>query len=441
MKRIVVIGGGFAGFRAAVSLADAGYAVTVVDNRAQLGGRARSFPDPATGEPVDNGQHLFLSGYERTLAFLERLGTRNQVVFHDRLRVGFVEAGGKQYHLDCPNLPAPFHLIGGMFGLGSIPLADKLRLIQIYLDVIARRPQGSTRQSDESVAQWLSRMGQGSRARKLFWDPLTIAALNELPETASAVGLKAVLRVLMTKPAAQSRLGMARVGLSDLYAEPAVRLIRKSGGEIISGKTVQSIVVGNGKIKAVVLADGIRIEADAVIAAIPPMALRKLLENSSALSAYSGDPDALLKFGSSPILSVNLWIEPSTKLPAELFVAMIGTEFQWLFKKAGYFSLILSAAHHLLDWTNEQLVELALHDLKACFPSMSEIRLIRSQVVREREATVSLGVGTKSLRPGPKTCLTNFFLAGDWTATGLPATIESAVISGESAAQFLLVSK
>ncbi len=426
-RRVVIIGGGFAGFRAAVSLADAGYAVTVVDNRAQLGGRARSFVDPATGEVVDNGQHLFLSGYERTLAFLERLGTRDQVVFHDRLRVGFAEAGGKQYHLNCPNLSAPFHLIGGLLGLTSIPLTDKLRLIQIYADL--------SNLVDESVAQWLSRMGQGPRARKLFWDPLTIAALNELPEIASAVGLKAVLRVLMTKPAAQSRLGMARVGLSDLYAAPAVRLISQLGGQVISGKTVQSIIIRDSKVEAVLLADGTRFETDAVIAAIPPLALRKLLENSSALSVYPGDPDTLLKFGSSPILSVNLWVDPGTALPEESFVAMIGTEFQWLFKKTGYLSLIVSAAHHLLDWTNEQLVELALRDLKNCFPLMDGVRLIRSQVVREREATVSLGVGMESLRPSSKTRLPNFFLAGDWTATGLPATIESAVVSGEFAAQ------
>ncbi len=469
--RVVIIGGGFAGFRAAVSLVDAGCVVTLVDNRAQLGGRARSFPDPATGELVDNGQHLFLSGYERTLAFLERLGTRDQVVFQDRLRVKFAEAGGKQYHLDCPNLPAPFHLIGGLLGLSSIPFVDKLRLVQMWREI--RQPhlnplgtpspeagegRGEVSFPDESVARWLSRMGQGPRARKLFWDPLTIAALNELPEAASAIGLTEVLRVLMTKPAAQSRLGMARVGLSQLYAEPAARLISESGGKVISGKTVQSLAVGSGKIDAVVLADGTRIEADAVIAAIPPMALRKLLEQSALggqtlLGQKGSDPiekspvipskegiHNLSRFGSSPILSVNLWIEPIEGLPAEPFVAMIGTEFQWLFKKAGYFSLILSAAHHLLDYTNEQLAELALSDLKACFPSMPEICLIRSQVVREREATVSLGVGAESLRPGPKTGLPNFFLAGDWTATGLPATIESAVLSGEFSAELLLLS-
>ena len=193
---VVVLGGGFAGLRAAVSLADAGRRVTVLESRNSLGGRARSFTDPATGEVVDNGQHLFLGGYHRTLAFLDRLGTRDKIVFQKRLQVRFAEPGGAGCTLDCPPLPAPWHLVGGLMGLRGIPLPDKLRLFWIWTSLRGREaPEAIS--NGETVEQWLAQLGQGEKSRRIFWDPLTIAALNEDPKKASAVGLKRVLKTMM----------------------------------------------------------------------------------------------------------------------------------------------------------------------------------------------------------------------------------------------------
>lgn len=425
---VLIIGGGFAGLRAAVSLSDAGCRVTVVDNRAHLGGRARSFPDPVTGEVVDNGQHLFLAGYGRTLAFLERLGTRDQVVFQPRLQVRFVEAGGESVRFDCPPLPAPLHLFAGFFGLRGIPLRDKWGLVRMLGDL-----RGG---AGETVDQWLVRMGQGERSRRLFWTPLTLAALNERPERASAAGLKAVLRVLLARPASRSRLGVARAGLSDLYAAPARRIVEQKGGRVLLNKTVQSMSVKNGKAVGVEFVGGDSLDADAVIAAIGPGALKKLMPGWEQLPSFED----------SPILSVNLWLDRTDWAPQEPFVALSGTRFQWLFNKstilgpaqARYLSLIVSAAADLEPLKNEPLVEIALEDLRACFPAAAGVKVLRSQVVREREATVSLTPETEPARPGFLTDLPNLFLAGDWTSTGFPATIESAVISGETAARELL---
>ena len=441
MKRhIVILGGGFAGLRAAVSLADAGARVTLLESRNSLGGRARSFADPATAEVVDNGQHLFLSGYHRTLAFLDRLGTRGQIVFQDRLRVRFAEPGGKVWVLDCPPLPAPFHLIGGLLGLQGIPLRDKLRLFEIWKDLKGSGTGVPDPTGSETVEQWLARMGQGKKSRRLFWDPLTIAALNEDPRKASAAGLKQVLRTMMGESWPNARLGMSAVGLSDLYGSPARRIIEEKGGQVHLNRPATGLDLDGNRVKAVRFADGSRIEADAVISSVPPAALLKLLPPSAPGCAELAA--SLARFESSPILSVNLWLDrPVTE---ELFVALIGCRFQWLFNKqailkraglsAGYVSLIISAADGFLDLPNEDLVRKAVEDLEACFPSAGPVKPLRSQVVREREATVSLTPETEKLRPGYKTPLANLFLAGDWTATGLPATIESAVVSGERAA-------
>lgn len=430
---VLVVGGGFAGLRAAVALSDAGTRVTVVESRVGLGGRARSFTDPATGEVVDNGQHLFLAGYERTRAFLRRLGTDRQMVFQPRLRVGFIHSQGASFTLDCPPLPSPLHLLWGMWRLPALRASDRRGLLGIWREI--SRPDGA-KDDSETVEQWLTRLGQSEAARNQFWRPLTVAALNEEPAHASSVGLKSILRAVLKKPSRDSCLGMACVGLSDLYVGSSREIVEEAGGEVWLNRPVSGLMLSGDRVRGVRFADGSEKEADAVVSALPPSALRKILPLPYAENLAS----RLDRFRMSPILSVNLWLD--RPFHGEEFTALLGTRYQWVFNKtailaragiqAQYISLIISAAYDAIDRPNEELVRWALEDLRSCFPEIREAGILRSQVVREREATVSLGVGMERFRPGPRCELKNLFLAGDWTATGLPATIESAVVSGET---------
>ena len=235
---------------------------------------------------------------------------------------------------------------------------------------------------------------------------------------------------------------MSAVGLTDLYGAEARRIIEEKGGQVHLNRPAAGLEIDGNRVRAVRLADGSRIEADAVISSVPPGALVKLLTGSTGYKVPGTLVQDFRKFHSSPILSVNLWLDrPVTE---DFFAALIGCRFQWLFNKqailklagisAGYVSLIISAAADFLERSNEELVRMAVEDLQSCFPSAGLITPARSQVVRERDATVSLTPETEKLRPGPATSIPNLFLAGDWTATGLPATIESAVVSGEQAA-------
>ncbi len=439
-KAVVVIGGGFAGLRAAVALADAGVPVTVLESRVGLGGRARSFTDPASGEVVDNGQHLFLAGYDRTLAFLERLGTRDRLLFQDHLRVGFVEPGGRTAVLDCPPVPAPWHLFLGMSRLPGFGWRERLGWWALSNSVRRTSGASGTSYRGETVEEWLERMGQGSRSRSRFWNPLAVAVLNEDPSRASVAGLQQVLSRMMFRPRGCSRLGMASVGLSDLYTEQARGIIESRGGRVLLNRPAAGIVFEGGRVTGVTFPDGTRVEAAAVVSAVPPSVLLRLLPEGAREAA--GLREILARFHSSPIVSVNLWLD--RPVCEEAFVALLGTRFQWLFNKAGilrasreeasYISLILSAAHEEVGMSNEALIQSALEDLRRCFPAAAGAELVRAQVVREREATVSLTPEAEALRPGSTTPIRNLFLAGDWTATGLPATIESAVVSGEEAA-------
>lgn len=439
--RVIVVGGGFAGLSAAVDLVDRGIGVTLIEGRSTLGGRARSFTDPASGEKVDNGQHLFLAAYRETLQFLKRLGAEAHIIFQDRLQVTFVEPGGRISNFDCPKLPPPWHLLLGLYRFSNLTFSDKLKLGQLRREVLS----GDRRRlDDQTVEEWLRQLGQSPKSRLSFWHPLAVAALNEDPSKASAFGLVAVLDSLMRSPWPNARLGSSSVGLSDLYAEPARGVIEASGGEVLLNCFVDGLAVEGSRVSGVRLADGRFLQADAVISALPPAALLKIIPGGSA--AADSLREKLTRFRTSPIVSINLWLDrPVTQA---LFVGMIGMPTQWLFNKqailapagvkASYISLIISAAHSFIDRSNDELISAALQDLKACFPPAAQARLLRAQVIRERDATVSLTVGMEKFRPGPATAFDNLFLAGDWTDTGLPATIESAVVSGRKSAELLI---
>lgn len=439
MPRVIIIGGGFAGLSAAVDLADRGIGVTLIEARSSLGGRARSFTDPSTKEVIDNGQHLFLFGYHETRRFLSRLGTSDKLVFQKNLQVAFARPPGKSLRFSCPPLPSPWHFVAGLARFSGLSFSDKWRLKKIW-----RVAVNGNSSDAETVETWLQNLGQSRRARENFWHPLAIATLNEDPSRASAFGLAAVLKTLIGGKAEDACLGIPVVGLSALYAEEAQRVIEEAGGKVLLNSPVDSLTFQGSTLQSVRLANGEMVVLDAAVAAVPPGVLSRIVP--AAFREKDLNFSTLSRFATSPIISVNLWLDrPVTD---ELFVGMVGTRFQWLFnkpaifKKAGlearYLCLILSAARPFIDQTNEALITYALEDLRACFPRAGKAKLIRSQVVRERDATVSLTCGMERHRPDTKTLSSNFFLAGDWIKTGLPATIESAVISGRKAAQAVL---
>jgi zeta-carotene desaturase len=473
LDEILIIGGGFAGLAAGVALAEAGRSVRLLEQKPHLGGRARSFLDPATGYVVDNGQHIFMGCYHATLRFLSTIGTLHRVRFQKRLTLHFLEPKGRLTVLRCPALPSPWHVLLGVLRSGSFAFKEKLEVLRLggVLQWAKATEPGAERLS---VREWLTRLDQSERLQRNFWDLLCIAALNEDPSVASAALFERVLRLALFTSPQDSRLGIPGVGLSEVYVDAATAYIRAKGGRVECGRSVAGLLVSEGRCRGVRLSAGEEIEAESVLSAVSSFQLASLLPGEMLRREPFFAPVVSLR--PAPIISINLWFDRAiTELD---FVGLRGATIQWLFNKGkilgyagsssplplggeggpprplssagagrvrgsktsseNYVSLVLSGAHRHIGRSKEELLAMALRELGDLFPEALKAKLHHWLIIKERFATFSPTWEAERLRPTARTPVRGLYLAGDWTATGLPATIESAVRSGYTAAGAIL---
>jgi squalene-associated FAD-dependent desaturase len=441
---VVVIGGGFAGLSAAASLTDAGARVLVLDARPQLGGRATAFTDRATGELVDNGQHVMFGCYRETLAFLARVGAMDHVRRERSLSVPFLDRRGRRSVLRCPSLPSPLHLLAGVLAWDALPWRDRLSALRMARPLRKARRElvergRVTLDGDASVSAWLRAHGQGPMLTEWLWDPLAIAALNQSPDEARAEPFVRVLAEMFGPDADASALVLPTRPLHRMYAEPARELIESKGGAVRTNALAR-IVADDRRILGVEVR-GERIAAASVVAAVPWFGMRTLF--GDVVPAPLADlVRGACAMESKAIVTVNLWYDASVM--EEPFVGLPGRSMQWVFDKrlafggnASHLSLIASGADALASEQSAALVARAAREVEEAIPGARRATLLRGTVVRERQATFSLSPGQPS-RPGTATAIKGLVLAGDWIDTGLPGTIESAVVSGHRAASALL---
>ena len=440
MDEVLIIGGGLAGLAAGVALAKAGRRVRLLEQKPHLGGRARSFADPATGAIVDNGQHLLMGCYHSTLRFLKEIGTLDRIALQPNLRVHFVEPGGKLTTLKCPNLASPWHVLVGVMRSNSFSWSEKFQIARLgrKLEKAKKAVDGA---GQLTVEEWLTRLGQSERVRRYFWDLISIAALNEDPRRAAAAIFARVLRLALFTSPADSCLGFPRRGLNDCYTDAARAYIEARGGRVEMGRSIKALSIHQGVCDGVELSDGERIEAARIVSAVPWFEFVRLVPGELLRTEPSFTN--ILALRPAPIISINLWFDRAiTDLD---FAGLRGTTVQWLFNRTripgageNAVSLVLSGAHAHMSRPKEELLSLALHDLAELFPESRAARVLHSLVIKERFATFSPCVGVDQLRPSAKSPVRGLYLAGDWTATGLPATIEGAIQSGYTAAQEIL---
>lgn len=438
-----VIGGGFAGLSAATALAEAGARVLVLEARPTLGGRATAFVDPVTGERVDNGQHVIFGCYHETFRFLRRLGTDGDVELQPSLAIDVIDEASRATRLTCPRLPPPFHLLAGVMKWRALSFADRIAVLR--MEAPLRRLRGAQSgdavpRKEETVRQWLVRHGQTRRLIELLWQPLAVAALNESIDVAAAGPFAHVLVALFSGGYRGASLGLPRKPLDDLYALPARRYIESRGGSVRCGEKARVRARNEAVPSLELICAGETIKIRHAVVAVPWHALNDAFEE--APPSLLGVLDRAAQMVASPIVTANLWLD--RHVPSGPFVGLPGRTFQWMFNKralfgeeASHVSMVSSGAEGVVTRSNDEIAAVAWRELLGAVPGLRSASLRRAVVVRERRATFSVAPGSPD-RPSTRTKVPGLYLAGDWIDTGLPATIESAVVSGHSAAAALL---
>jgi squalene-associated FAD-dependent desaturase len=468
--KIAIAGGGLAGLAAACALSDAGFRVTLFEKRPFLGGRASSYEHPGTGEVIDNCQHVLFRLCTNLVEFYERIGVADQIRWFDQMN--FIEPGGRVSVLKSSFLPAPMHTAPSFFHFSFLSAADKLTVTRALASITLAR-QGD---NGHSFQEWLDQHGQTKSTVARFWRPILVSALSEEMDRISISAAAQVVRESMKSPRAR-QMGVPMIPLTDLY-NAAGDYVRARGGKIHFRCSLESFAAEKTGVR-VRMADSEQI-FDYLIAALPFEALARVLPDSPA---SAGLREKISHFENSPITGIHLWFD--RQISGLDHAVLLERTIQWMFHKSrlqpmrmqevpvlasggsagqlrdsevagfsaatrapsqglaaapeggSYIELVVSASKTLIAKTKNEIVELALAEVREFFPAAREANLVKSAVVKEVNATYSPRPGIDAHRPSAVTEWRRVLLAGDWTRTGWPATMEGAVRSGYLAAEAL----
>lgn len=439
---IAIVGGGLAGLSAACALAESGYRVHLIERKPYVGGRASSYEHPGTGEVVDNCQHILLGCCTNLIGFYRQLGVEEKIRWFERIT--FLTPGGGSSVLSPAALPAPLHQSLSFLSASMLSLGDKLAIVRGMTAFL----HGVPADDGEDFQHWLLRHGQTRRAIDRFWNPVLISALNDNLDRVSVHYAGMVFRSAFMQSAQGGRMGVPTIPLSELYGH-AVEFILSRGGRISLRTSLTGVTREGSGSRYQLHSEGGSIEADSVLLALPFESMQTLLPAMPpASNGYAaGLAQRMSRFEHSPITGIHLWFDRTiTTMP---HAVLLDTTIQWMYNKSilqpetrakdsgSYLELVVSASNSLVQKSRQQIIELALRELAQFFPVVLEAKLLKATVVKEVRATFSVTPGLDAYRPENVTGWPGIFLAGDWTNTGWPSTMEGAVRSGYLAAEAL----
>ncbi|HEX3590998.1 MAG TPA: hydroxysqualene dehydroxylase HpnE [Pseudonocardiaceae bacterium] len=426
----VVIGGGLAGLAAATGLVRRGHEVTLVEARTRLGGATFSFE--RDGLAVDNGQHVLLRCYTEYRSLLDTFGVGHRIAMQDRFHIPVIDSAGRRAELRRTNLPAPLHLAATLAGYRLLSGQDRARVL-MAAGLLRTLDPADPKLDERSFADWLIRHGQRPAAIEALWDLITVAALNTNAEHASLALCAMVFRTALLERADAADIGVPTLPLGELHGEAAQRYLTGRGAKVFTHTPVRAITRDGDGFEVALEGDTMR--ADAVVVAVPPEAAAAILPDGAL-----NHPEHLAKLGGAPIVNVHTVYD--RQVTSDPFTAVVGSPVQWVFDRseiAGmdsgqYLAVSLSAAERWIDVPTGRLREEFLPEMARLFPAAGGAEVRQFFVTRERRATFRQTPGSARLRPAARTNLPGCVLAGAWTATGWPDTMEGAVRSGNEAA-------
>lgn len=439
-RTVVVIGGGIAGLAAAVRLIQMGLKPIVLEKRPFLGGRAYSFTDSETGIEIDNGQHVFVGACEQFLQYIKDIGAWDQVKLDKRLNMPVLKQG-KVSWLKARKLDGPLANLGALLGYKHIGIGAKFRILWGLLSIKLSRPNPHSAHDYTTFEDWLLDHAQNNETIKNFWNLIVLPSLNDDISVVSALTGIMLFKVALLGPPQNPAMGIPLVGLSTLTGDNARRYIEQHGGEIRTGIDVTSLQIENAKIIGVETATGEVINGEAVISAVPAAAMTQLLPG------VSNGPDDFFTPAESvttaPIVAIHIWYDrPVMKHD---FMAVLDGPLQFVFNDTDLKSrndnggqhivISLSGAWKWKDHSKQELREIFTAEMKKAFPESQNASIQKFAVVKMLDATFRVVPGSQKSRLPQRTPMPGFYLAGDWTDTGWPSTMESAVRSGNMAAE------
>ena len=439
---VVVLGGGLAGLSAARSAAELGYQVTLVEKRPFLGGRAFSFHDREVGYDVDNGQHIFMGCCTYYIDFLRAVGAIDNTYLQDALLAEVILNGSSGVLSSTPSLGA-FHLLPSFIRYPHLRVGEKLlALYGLIRAKLTARSKHADELDGESFYQWLKRHHQTDRAIDNLWNLIILPTLNDdIRHVSADMGLMVLQEGLLSKPESAA-IGFSRIGLTALAGEPVQRLLEDRGGKLSLGTSVSALGVKDGRVTHAELSDGSVLHADAYVSALPFDVLLRVLPDDVRDNPFFAGAAELT---SSPIVGIHLWYD--RPVMERDFVAFLNSPVQWVFNRSviqngkdhggQYLCISVSGAWDFVSRPREELRDLFVEEIKRLFPKAKDANILKSLVVKQPQATFRCVPGAARYRPSQVTPIENLFLAGEWTDTGWPSTMEGAVRSGVFAVEAL----
>jgi len=404
-----------------------GHCVDLFEAKSYLGGRAHSFKESKTGLTLDNGQHILMGCYHACMNFIQLLGVESKLEKQNVISVNYRSEIGGSTVLQAANLPAPFHLLAALLGFKELKSQDRLAILYLGFRLrLGHRPKvGLTAEA------WLKKLDQTPGAIRALWEPFCIAALNEPLHTASATLLEETMRRSFFGGKADASIYFSRVGLSDLFMPEAAWYLESVGGKIYSGEGIQNLVIKGNTVTGFTTTKQRELAYDLCVSALPPAALQSLLPEEHLFTGQ------IRSIPTSPIIAVHLFCDGP--IMSQPFIGLLDSPLHWIFDRTRHlenqdtgthlYSCVISAAYDLMPLGGHELVMKIKSELTRLFPESRDVKIIHHVVYKSRDATFAAQPEVLKLRPKTESPWKNLYLAGDWIDTGLPATLESAVVS------------
>jgi len=439
-KSVIVVGGGVAGMSAACAIAWSGLKVCLVERRGYLGGRASSYRHPGVDEIIDNCQHVLFGCCTNLIGFYRRIGVEQKI--HWTRAMTMIEPGGQRSRLGPSWLPAPMHGLPSLLRAKVFTREDKKALMRAFSAILRINPKGCSTESS-TLGAWLRQNGQTEGAIHRFWRLVIASALNaDVDEIALPYAAK-VIRELFLNSAEAGAMGMSTVPLSELYAG-AEQFLRERGGEVVLNAAVESAEWDEETSQWTLPTRAGNLVADFLVLAIPFEAMARLLPQMPPVVGADALAEKIGRHTHSPICSVHLWFD--REITDLEHAVLLDRTIHWMYNKSrlqperkskgSYLELVVSASQEFAALSREEAIDLAISELKEFFPAVKEARLEKAALVKEVRATFGVPPGIDEFRPEAQSApWPHCVLAGDWTATGWPSTMESAARSGHLAAE------